>query len=164
MMSAKKVKDRKRHILVDTLELVLLVVVHSASIQDRDGAKAVLEKMPGFFNRLARTWADGAYAGQLIEWVKTTCHCVLEIVKRSDTLTGFRVLLRHLVVERTFRWLNRYRRLAKGYERLPESSEAMIHIALIRLMLARLARKQQAEQQRQQQSCQAVKVDYALAA
>ncbi len=79
--------------------------------------------MPGPFNRLARIWADGAYAGQLIEWVKTTCHCVLEIVKRSDTLTAFRVLPHRWVVERTFGWLNRYRRLAKDYERLPESSE-----------------------------------------
>jgi len=99
--AGKKVKGRKRHLLVDTLGLVLLVVVHSASIQDRDWAKLVHEKMPGPFNRLARIWADGAYAGQLIEWVKTICHCELEIVKRSDTLTGFRVLPRRWVVEKT---------------------------------------------------------------
>ena len=164
--AGKKVKGRKRHLLVDTLGLVLIVVVHAASIQDRDGAKLVLEKIPGHLTRLARIWADGAYAGQLIEWVKTACHCVLEIVKRIDTHNGFEVLPRRWVVERTFGWLNRYRRLAKDYERLPESSEAMIQIAMIRLMLARLARKRQTEQQRrhQHQPDQALKVVYALAA
>ena len=159
--AGKKVKGRKRHILVDTLGLLLLIVVHPASIQDRDGAKSVLEKVPGSLTRLARIWADGAYAGELVHWVKTTCRCVLEIVKRSDKLKGFQVLPRRWVVERTFGWLNRYRRLAKDYERLPESSEAMVHIAMIRLMLTRLACKDQAEQQ---QCAQAFQMDYALAA
>lgn len=126
----------------------------------------MLKKVPGHLTRLARIWADGAYAGQLIQWVNMTCHCVLDIVKRSDTLKGFQVLPRRWVVERTFSWLNRYRRLAKDYERLPESSEAMIHIAMIRLMLSRLARKRQAEQQceQHQQPCQSVKAGCALAA
>jgi putative transposase len=145
--AGKKVKGRKRHILVDTLGLLLLVVVHAASIQDRDGAKRVLEKVPGRFTRLARIWADGGYAGQLVQWVKESNQCVLEIVKRSDKRKGFEVLPHRWVVERTFGWLNRYRRLAKDYERLPESSEAMIQIAMIRLMLARLAGKHQAQQQ-----------------
>lgn len=164
--AGKKVKGRKRHLLVDTLGLLLIVVVHSASTQDRDGAKLVLARVPGYLNRLARIWADGAYAGQLIQWVKTTCRCVLEIVKRSDKLPGFQVLPRRWVIERTFGWLNRYRRLAKDYERSPESSEAMIQIAMIRLMLARLARKRLAQQQRKQQRhpCQAAKASYALAA
>ncbi len=163
--AGKKVKGRKRHLLVDTMGLLLIVVVHAASIQDRDGAKLVLEQVPRHLPRLVRIWADGAYAGQLISWVKTTCQCVLEIVKRTDNLKGFKVLPRRWVSERTFGWLNRYRRLAKDYERLPESSEAMIQIAMIRLMLARLARKRQAQQQRlQQQPDQAGKREYALAA
>ncbi len=165
--AGKKVKGRKRHLLVDTMGLLLIVVVHTASIQDRDGAKLVLEKVPGHLTRLVRIWADGAYAGQLITWVKTTCHCVLEIVKRTDNLKGFKVLPRRWVSGKILylRWLNRYRRLAKDYERLPESSEAMIQIAMIRLMLARLARKCQTQQQRQQQQpCQAGKTEYALAA
>jgi putative transposase len=154
--AGKKVKGRKRHILVDTLGLLLIVVVHAACIQDRDGAKCVLEKIPGRFTRLARIWADGGYAGQLVDWVKTICQgVVLEIVKRTDNCKGFQVLPRRWVVERTFGWLNRYRRLAKDYERSVDSSEAMIHIAMIRLMLTRLARKRQAkpQQQQRQQPC-----------
>ena len=92
--AGKKVKGRKRHILVDTLGLLLIVVVHTASIQDRDGAKLVLEKIPRYLTRLVRIWADGAYTGQLITWVKMTCHCVLDIVKRTDNLKGFQVLPR----------------------------------------------------------------------
>jgi putative transposase len=161
--AGKKVKGRKRHLLVDTLGLVLIVVVHAASIQDRDGAKLVLGKVPGYLTRLRRIWADGAYAGQLITWVKMTCQCALDIIKRTDNLKGFQVLSHRWVVERTFGWLNRYRRLAKDYERSLESSEAMIQIAMIRLMLARLARKRRAEQQRKQPS-QAVKAAFALAA
>jgi putative transposase len=161
--AGKKVKGRKRHLLVDTLGLLLIVVVHAASIQDRDGAKLVLGKVPGYLTRLRRIWADGAYAGQLITWVKTTCQCVLDIIKRTDNLKGFQVLPRRWVVERTFGWLNRYRRLAKDYERSLESSEAMIQIAMIRLMLARLARKRRAEQQQKQPS-QAVKAAFVLAA
>ncbi|MBO0782879.1 MAG: IS5 family transposase [Ktedonobacteraceae bacterium] len=159
--AGKNVKGRKRHLLVDTLGLLLIVVVHTTSIQDRDGAKLVLEKVPGCFTRLAHIWADGAYTGQLIMWVKVTCRCFLEIVKRSDQSKGFQVLPRRWVSERTFGWLNRSRRLAKDYERLPESSEAMIYIAMIRLMLARLARKPQAKQQCKppQQSCPRCTVD-----
>jgi putative transposase len=141
--AGKKVKGHKRHILVDTLGLLLIVVVHAASIQDRDGAKLVLERAKGKFPRLALVWADGAYGGKLIEWVKTVCCWVLEIVKRTDDVKGFKVLPRRWVVERTFGWLNRYRRLAKDYERTPSSSETMVHIAMIRVMLARLAHKKQ---------------------
>jgi putative transposase len=160
--AGKKVKGHKRHILVDTLGLLLIVVVHAASIQDRDGAEFVLEKVPGHLTRLARIWADGGYAGKLVPWVKTTCQCILEIVKRSDKRKGFEVVPHRWVVERTFGWLNRYRRLAKDYERSLQSSEAMIQIAMIRLMLARLAPKQQSEQQPQRH--QSVTACYALAA
>ena len=109
-------KGRKRHILVDTIGLLLTVVVHAASIQDRDGAKLVLEKARGKFPRLALLWADGGYAGKLIEWVQETCGWLLEIVKRSDDVQGFVVLPRRWVVERTFGWLGRCRRLSKDYE------------------------------------------------
>lgn len=129
---------RKRHILVDTMGLLLVVVVHAANLQDRDGAKRVLEKARGCFPRLKWIWADGGYAGALIEWVKQTCDWVLEIVKRNADLKGFHVLPRRWVVERTFGWLGRYRRLSKDYEERTESSEAMIHLAMIHLMLRRL--------------------------
>ena len=99
--AGKKVKGRKRHILVDTMGLLLTVVVHVASIQDRDGAKLVLAKGTGHLTRLARVWADGAYAGELIGWVKTTCQYILEIVKRTDATKGFQVLPRRWVVENT---------------------------------------------------------------
>jgi len=135
------VKGRKRHILVDTIGLLLTVVVHAASIQDRDGAKLVLEKARGKFPRLALLWADGGYAGKLIEWVQETCGWLLEIVKRSDDVQGFVVLPRRWVVERTFGWLGRCRRLSKDYEEQITSSEAMIHLAMIQLMLKRLAPK-----------------------
>lgn len=137
--AGKKIKGRKRHIVVDTIGMLLMVVVHTADIQDRDGAKLVLEKIRGCFGRLQLIWADGGYAGQLIEWVKITIACVLQIVKRSDTAKGFEVLPKRWIVERTFGWLGRYRRLSKDYEQLVESSESMVHLAMINLMVHRLA-------------------------
>lgn len=140
--AAKKVKGRKRHILVDTIGLLLMVVVHAANVQDRDGAKQVLEKAKGKYPRLRLIWADGGYAGKLVDWVKEVCSWVLEIVKRNDDVKGFQVLPRRWVVERTFGWLGRYRRLSKDYEGLPETSEAMIYAAMSHLMARRLARIQ----------------------
>lgn len=125
--------------VVDTIGLVLAVVVHSAAIQDRDGAKLVIAKLTGLFPRLRLIWADGGYAGKLIEWVAEVGDWVLEIVKRNDDVKGFVVLPRRWVVERTFGWLGRYRRFSKDYEQLPESSENMIYIAMINLMLHRLS-------------------------
>jgi len=133
------VNGRKRHLVVDTLGLMLAIVVHAASIQDRDGAKLVIERLRGRFPRLQLIWADGGYAGKLIEWVRSGFGWVLEIVKRSDDVKGFKVLPRRWVVERTFGWLGRQRRLSKDYEALTESSEAMIYIAMTNLMLHRLA-------------------------
>ena len=118
--------------------LLLIIVVHAASIQDRDGAKLVLEKARGRFPHLKHIWADGGYAGKLIQWVQTTCHWTLAIVKRTDDLKGFQVLPRRWVVQRTLGWLGRYRRLSKDYECLSQSSEAMVQVAMSRLMLARL--------------------------
>lgn len=120
--------------------LVLAVVVHTADIQDRDGAKLVLKRLRGLFPRLQLIWADGGYAGKLIEWTWHTGKWILEIVKRSDDVKGFKVLPRRWVVERTFGWLGRYRRMSKDYEQLTTSSENMIYIAMTSLMLRRLHR------------------------
>jgi putative transposase len=132
------VNGRKRHIVVDTLGLLLAVVVHAANIQDRDGAKLVLGKLAGRFPRLKLIWADGGYAGQLVEWARIFGGWLLDIVKRPLDCHQFRVLPRRWVVERTFAWLGRQRRLSKDYEELPETSETWIHIAMIHLMLKRL--------------------------
>ncbi len=140
--SHKKVTGRKRHILVDVMGLVLVALVHKASIQERTGAKSLLQraKKKGF-QRLALIWADGGYSGpSMIAWVWNLAGWVFEVVKRSDTTPGFVVLPRRWVVERTFAWLGRYRRLSKDYEQLPETSEAMIYAAMVHLMLKRLAR------------------------
>lgn len=137
--AGKKINGRKRHIIVDTMGLILVVVVHAAGIQDRDGAKLVFIKLLGQFPpRIRLIWADGGYAGKLIEWVYLLGGWVLEIVKRSGE-KGFEVLPRRWVVERTFGWLGRYRRLSKDYEELAKTSETIIYIAMIQLMLRRLA-------------------------
>lgn len=138
--AAKKVKGRKRHILVDTIGLLLMIVVHTADIQDRDGAKLVLEQVKGTFPRLQLIWADAGYSGKLVDWVNSVCGWILEIVKRSDDIKGFQVLPHRWVVERTFGWFGRYRRLSKDYEGLTESSQALIYAAMIHLMVRRLAR------------------------
>ncbi len=138
--AGKKVKGRKRHILVDTMGLLLITVVHIASIQDRDGAKLVLQKAKVYFPRLQLIWADGGYAGKLIQWVKDTFECILEIVKRSDDVKDFQVLPRRWVVERTFAWISRFRRLSKDYEILTDTSETMIYAAMVNVMLRRLAK------------------------
>jgi putative transposase len=114
-------------------------VVHVASIQDRDGARQLLEKIAQPMPCLKLIWADGGYARQLIDWVKTTCGWALEIINRSDDTKGFKVWTRRWVVERTLGWLGRYRRLSKDYEGLPECSESMVYIAMTHIMLRRLA-------------------------
>ena len=131
-------KGRKRHVLVDTLGLVLCVIVHAASVQDRDGARKLLLRAGALFPGLRRVWADGGYEGKLVSWVKACLGWTLDIVKRPAKQKGFSVLPRRWVVERTFAWLGRYRRLSKDYEQLPQSGENMIYIAMINLMLHRL--------------------------
>jgi putative transposase len=154
--AAKKISGRKRHLLVDTNGLILDVLVHPANITDRQGAKLLLEPLKGVFPRLKLIWADSGYAGKLEEWVKHTLGWTLEIVKRPfegvryvwvpqgveppEIPRGFVVVKRRWVVERTFGWLGRSRRLSKDYEHLSESEESWIYIAMLRLMLARLAR------------------------
>jgi putative transposase len=137
--AGKKVKGRKRHILVDTLGLLIAVVVTSASVQDYHGAKPVLEIVKDRCPRLKIVWADGIYEKQwLIDWMETECGWELVINKRSDEDKGFKVVPKRWVVERTFGWLGRYRRLSKDYEKYPETSEAMIQIAMIHIMVRRL--------------------------
>jgi putative transposase len=118
--------------------LILAVVVHAADLQERDGAKLVLQRLLGQFPRLKLIWADGAYGGELVEWVKTFFGWVLEIVERPKDQKGFVVLPRRWVVERTLGCLGRYRRLSKDYEERPASEEAIILIAMINLMVHRL--------------------------
>jgi putative transposase len=125
--------------VVDTLGLILAVVVHSAGIQDRDGAKLVMVQLLGLFPRLQLIWADGGYAGKLIDWVMSVGGWVLQIVRRCDDVKGFVVLPKRWIVERTFAWLGRYRRLSKDYEYLTASSENMILLAMINLMVHRLS-------------------------
>jgi putative transposase len=160
--AGKKIKGVKRHLLVDTLGLLLIVVVHSADIQDRDGAKLVLKAIPKRFPTLKLIWADGGYAGQLIGWLFELGQVVLTIIKRTDNLVGFKLLPRRWVVERTFGWLGRWRRLAKHYERSPASGEAMVQLAMIRLMLRRLDRHHQ--KLVLQRPTNAAKAGFALAA
>jgi putative transposase len=137
---AKLTTGRKRHLLVDTCGLLLAVVVTAASVQDRDGARMLLQRMAGFCKKLRLIWVDGAYRGPLLDWVAGHFRCRLQPVLRPDDQKGFAVLPRRWVVERTFAWLGLHRRHARDYERLPESSEAFIQIAMIRIMVRRLAR------------------------
>ena len=124
---------------VDTMGLLLAVVVHPANIQDRDGAKLVIDKLIGRFPRMRLVWADAGYAGKLVEWVWVLTGWALEIVKRPRDSHRFQVLPRRWVVERTFAWLSRCRRMSKDYEALSDTTEAWTHIAMIHLMLRRLA-------------------------
>lgn len=137
--AGKLVKGRKRHLLVDTLGLLIAVVVTAANVQDYHGAKSVLGSVKGRCPRLQVIWADGIYEKQfLIDWVRTECGWQLQIIKRNDPEKGFKLLPKRWVVERTFGWLGRYRGLSKDYERLPETSEAMIQLAMIHIMVRRL--------------------------
>lgn len=109
-------------------------------MQDRTVAPWLFLLIKGLFPRLQLIWADGGYGGQLVEWVQEMCGWTLEIVKRSDDMVGFQVLPRRWVVERTFGWLNRWRRLSKDYEQLPQTSQAMIYATMSLVMTRRLAR------------------------
>ena len=139
--AAKSIKGRKRHLLVDTLGLVLGVGVTPASTPERAGAQALLQRTLGWFTWLRLLWVDGGYSGEAFaQWVKTIRPKLkVEVVKRSDDLAGFKLLPRRWVVERTFGWLMRQRRLVRDYETTETSAEAWIHIAMIRIQLRRLA-------------------------
>jgi putative transposase len=144
----KEVNGRKRHLVVDTLGMVVSAVVHSAGIQDRDGARLVLKKMVGRFPRLKKILADAIYNGGIAEWTKEVGGWILEVVAHpkedkkkavdSTEPKKFEVLPWRWIVERTFAWLGRYRRMSKDYEGSQESSESWIYIAMTHLMLRRL--------------------------
>ena len=139
--AAKRIKGRKRHVLVDTLGLLLGVAVTSASSTERAGAQVVLGRVLTWFTWLRLLWVDGGYTGATFaNWVKELRpKLAVEVVKRSDPTAGFKVLPRRWVVERTFGWLMHHRRLARDYETSETSAEAWIFIAMIRIQLRRLA-------------------------
>ncbi len=126
---------------MDVLGLIMVAVVHAANIQDRDGAKLLFGRVGERFHRLRLIWADGGYRGKLIDCTREVFGWVLSIIKRDTDVSGFKVLPRRWVVERTFAWLGRYRRLSKDYEYLESTSESMIYLGMIRLMSDRLARR-----------------------
>ncbi len=140
--NAKRTRGRKRHILVDTCGLPLICYVHSAAISDRTGGKLVLGWLDEQFPSINLVWLDGGYANSvddhLIDWADAEIGVRLEVVKRSDDVKGFQVLPRRWVVERTFSWLGRCRRLGRDFERLTTHSENMVKLAMIGLMLRRL--------------------------
>jgi transposase len=144
--AGKRVRGRKRHLLVDTLGLVLICVVHAASVQDRAGAKLVLGWLADQYPSIGLIWADGGYANSidasLVGWADQDLGVKLEIVKRDDDVKGFQVLPRRWVVERTLGWLTHCRRLCRDYERTIAHAEDFVKIAMIRLMAARLAGQQ----------------------
>lgn len=139
--AGKKVTGRKRHIVVDTLGLILAIVVHSASMQDQDGARRVLSMLKENYRRLKVVFADSAYKRQgLPSWLHETYNIVLQAVLRPVGIKGFVILPKRWVVERTFAWIGRCRRNSKDYETNPDSSVAMIQISMIAIMLKRLER------------------------
>ena len=139
--AGKKVKGRKIHALVDSEGLPMRVIVHSAAIQDRDGAALVLDKIRRRFPWLELVWTDGGYNARQVETAVAKMRLMrMEIVKRSDKMKGFVVLPRRWVVERTFSWFGRNRRLAKDFENLATTLETFLTLAAIQLALRRLGR------------------------
>ena len=141
----KLIKGRKRHIVVDTTGYPLVAIAHAADIYDGHAAERVLKVLFSMVKTLKKIWADGAYQGEeFIQWVKEQFVCINEVVKKKKG-KGFQVLPRRWVVERTFAWLNRYRRLSKDYERKPTSSSSHVYVASIRLMLRRIFKERAKE-------------------
>ena len=134
--AGKKIKGRKRHIAVDTEGNLLAVIVHSAGIQDRVAARAVLMRLFCTFDTITKIFVDGGYTGKLIGWAKEMFGYDVEIVKRNELHT-FKVLPKRWIVEHTFAWLNWSRKLSKDYELRHTSAETMIHVAFAHLLLRR---------------------------
>lgn len=137
--AGKKINGRKRHIVTDTLGLLVVVLVTSAAVQDRDGGRLVLARARIAMPSIVLVWADGGYAGKLLAFAHQHLRIAVQVVKRTDKRPTFEVLPRRWVIERTNSWLMRTRRLARDYERLPEHSEAMVKWTMIALMTRRLA-------------------------
>lgn len=138
--AGKKVAGRKRHVVTDSLGLLLVVLVTAAAAQDRDAAVPLLKRLHHRFGHVVLVWADGAYAGTLVDWALRTLGIVLQIVKRPADARGFVVLPRRWVVERTLSWIVRRRRCVRDYERLPANHEAMVTWAMVIVMSRRMAR------------------------
>lgn len=136
--TAKRLVGRKRHILVDTLGLLLTVRVTSAAVADRDAARSLLRRLAGSCKKLRRIWVDGGYRGPLVLWVAQNFRFCLQLVLRTKE-QAFVILPRRWVVERTFAWLGFNRRLSRDYQRLTQTSETIIYLTMMRLMLRRLA-------------------------
>lgn len=136
----KKIKGRKQHIITDTMGLLLVVMVHAANIHDSKAAQEVIGRLKGKFNRLTTIFADGGYRGEIIDKIKYNFGWILSIVLRTDKIKNFEVLPKRWVVERTFAWFESYRRLSKDYEYKTDTSETMIQLAMVRLMLNRITK------------------------
>lgn len=137
----KKVNGRKRHIVVDTLGLLLTVLVTAACVTDREGGQTLLARLRERHWRITLVWADGGYTGRLVDLARDVLRIALSVVKRNDDATGFTVLPKRWLVERTFAWLMRSRRLARDYETRADTSEAMIRWSMTMVMSRRLARR-----------------------
>ena len=140
--AGKKISGRKRHVAVDCLGLILFMMITPASVQDRDAARSLIKTVVSLYERLQIIWADGGYLGALVNWVKQLRpfgKLRLEIVRRCDQVRGFQVLPKRWIVERTFGWFSKSRRLCRDYEVRVDHSEAMIRVCMIRLMVRRLA-------------------------
>ncbi|MFD9607025.1 IS5 family transposase [Streptomyces sp. NPDC059970] len=135
----KKINGRRRHLICDTVGLLLMVNVTAGDVTDRQAATDMLPALRERFPTITKLWADGGYTGTLITWALAILHLVVTVIKRSDDTSGFAVLPRRWVVERTFGWLMRSRRLARDYERRPDTSEALILWSMTMLMTRRLA-------------------------
>jgi putative transposase len=148
---AKKVNGRKRHLLVEVTGLVLRVVVHAANLADGEGGRLVLDRITEHYPELAHLWVDAGYTDGFVAWARTGLGLSVERVRKGAAWTRvppgeepaarspFPILPRRWVVERTFAWLGRYRRMSRDYEALPQTQEALVHLCMIRLMLRRLA-------------------------
>ena len=141
--AGKNVKGRKRHLAVDSLGLIMGLTITTADVQDRTAAKPLIENLVSRFGRLQMIWADGGYLGPLVQWVKQLRpygRLKLEVVRRCDKAKGFHVLPKRWIVERTFGWFYKSRRLCRDYEVRADHSEAMLRICMIRIMIRRLAK------------------------
>ncbi len=139
---AKKMVGRKRHVAVDCMGMILAIMITPAATQDRDAARNLIKLLTNMYCRVQVIWADGGYLGPLVQWVKQLRpfgKLRLEIVRRCDHVKGFKILPKRWIVERTFGWFVKSRRLGRDYEVRPDHSEAMVRICMIRLMVKRLA-------------------------
>ena len=140
---AKQVKGRKRHVLVDTLGLLIVLIVTAASVQESDAGQELVIDAKTKTRRLIKIYADQGYKQWLVDWIKQWQRFVLELVVKPPEQQGFQVQPKRWIVERFFGWLNNHRRLSKDYERTVASSQGMIYLASIRLMTRRLAKMRQ---------------------